>query len=77
MASKIGNKQGLVAQLLAEKKPHREIVQHLFLATLCRRPTAAEYKASQAFLEQSPSPKECYEDLQWGLINSKQFLFVH
>ncbi|MEO1996824.1 MAG: DUF1549 and DUF1553 domain-containing protein, partial [Planctomycetaceae bacterium] len=77
LASKISNKKGLVAQLLAEKKPHREIVQQLFLATLCRRPTAAEYKASQAFLEQSPSPKECYEDLQWGLINSKQFLFVH
>ncbi|MDP7278154.1 MAG: hypothetical protein QF363_21925 [Planctomycetaceae bacterium] len=38
--------------------------------------TADEQSACREFLKQSPSPKECYEDLLWALINSKQFLFV-
>ena len=77
LAGKIADKRGLVAQLLEQKKTHREIVDRLFLATLCRRPTSSEREACQRFLNESPNPRECYEDLQWGLINSKQFLFVH
>jgi len=77
LVGKIGDKRGLVAQLLEQKKTHREIVDRLFLATLCRRPTSSEQEACQRFLDESPNPRECYEDLQWGLINSKQFLFVH
>jgi len=74
---KIAHAEGRVAKLLAAKKSHDEIVEELYLATLCRFPTDQEREASQQFLKESPSPKECYEDLQWALINSKQFLFVH
>src|SRR5712691_672508 len=82
LANKIGDSKGRVATLLAFKsadgkpKPHEEIVRDLYLAALCRQPTDAELAASQKFLEQAGSPKECYEDLLWALINSKQFLFV-
>jgi hypothetical protein len=76
VASKVGHKTGRVAQLLAEKSPHETIVEQLYLATLSRRPTPEELAASDQFLKDSPSPKECYEDLQWALMNSKQFLFV-
>jgi hypothetical protein len=63
--------------LLEAKKLHDEIVTDLYLATLSRRPSAAELESSRTFLASSPTPKECYEDLLWALINSKQFLFVH
>lgn len=76
LANKIADKNGRVAKLLGEKKPHEEIVNELYLAALCRYPTAEEVKASHTFLAGSPGPKECYEDLLWALINSKQFLFV-
>ncbi len=33
-------------------------------------------KESERFLAESGSPAECYQDLLWALINSKQFLFV-
>lgn len=82
LAEKLGNATGRIATLLAAKsadgksKPHEEIVRELYLAALCRQPSDAELAASQKFLEQAGSPKECYEDLLWALINSKQFLFV-
>jgi hypothetical protein len=82
LANKIADAKGRVAALLAFKsaegkpKTHEEIVRELYLAALCRPPTDAELAASQKFLEQAGSPKECYEDLLWALINSKQFLFV-
>ena len=76
VAGKVASKNGRVAKLLAAKTGHEAIVEELYLATLSRRPTADEQSACREFLKQSPSPKECYEDLLWALINSKQFLFV-
>lgn len=76
IATKIADPNGRIAKLLAAKKPNDEIVTELYLATVARRPTPAEITASQKFLSESPSPQECYQDLLWALINSKQFLFV-
>ncbi|HLJ10704.1 MAG TPA: DUF1549 domain-containing protein, partial [Planctomycetaceae bacterium] len=76
IATKIADGKGRIASLLAAKKPHDEVVAELYLATLSRRPIPAELEASRKFLAESPSPQECYQDLQWALINSKQFLFV-
>lgn len=76
LSNKIASKEGRIAKLLAVGKSHGEIVDELYLAALCRFPTDREREASYSFLDQSPSPQECYEDLLWALINSKQFLFV-
>lgn len=75
--NKIAAGNGRIAQLVTEKKTHEDIVNELYMVTLSRRPTAGEIEASRGFLSSSPTPKECYEDLMWALINSKQFLFVH
>lgn len=76
LANKISDKNGRIAKLLASEKPHDEIVGELYLATLCRPPTDAELRASREYVEGGPDKRECYEDLLWALINSKQFLFV-
>jgi hypothetical protein len=76
LATKIADKSGRVAKLMEAKKSHEEIVEQLYLSALSRRPSEAERAASKQFLAQSPSPRECYEDLLWALLNSKQFLFV-
>ncbi|MBI3863183.1 MAG: DUF1553 domain-containing protein [Planctomycetia bacterium] len=76
VAAKIADGKGRVATLLAAKKSHDEIVTEIYLATVSRRPTSAEIDASKNFLTASPNPQECYQDLLWALINSKQFLFV-
>ncbi len=76
LATKISTNTGRVEKLLAENKPHAEIVTDIYYATLCRAPSPAETSASERLLTEYTSPKECYEDLLWALINSKDFLFV-
>ena len=81
LTTKIATKTGRVERLLAEtkpneKKPHAEIMTDLYYATLCRAPSPQELAASETLLKDYPSPRECYEDLLWALINSKAFLFV-
>ncbi|MDA1049029.1 MAG: DUF1553 domain-containing protein [Planctomycetota bacterium] len=76
LASKITDKNGRLMKLIADKKEHHEIVEQLYLATLSRLPTEDELAASRSFLADYLTPQECYEDLVWALMNSKQFLFV-
>jgi hypothetical protein len=73
---KTEDENGRIAKLLEAKKTHEEIVTELYLATLSRFPTDAERAACKRFLANSPSPRECYEDLLWALLNSTGFLFI-
>lgn len=75
VSDKIANPAGRVAKLLNEKKSHDEIVNELFLVTLCRLPSDAE--RAQSFVPGGADPKQHYEDLLWALINSKHFVFNH
>jgi hypothetical protein len=77
LATKLATPAGRISKLLEDKKSHAEIVTDLYLATFSRLPTAAEMQASEQLLTEYTTPKECYEDLLWALINSKSFLFVH
>jgi hypothetical protein len=76
LASKIADKNGRLAKLLAAKKAPEEIVEEIYLAALCRLPSAAEREQAQQFLSEQENKEEVYQDLLWALINSKQFLFV-
>ena len=76
LAGKIADGKGTVATLLKDGKSHEEIVRQLYLLTLCRPPSKDELAESVVFLDESSSPAECYQDLLWALVNSKQFLFV-
>lgn len=77
LATKLANPAGRIGKLLADKKSHAEIVTDLYFAAFSRPPTAGEMQASEQLLTEYTTPKECYEDLLWALINSKSFLFVH
>ena len=76
LTTKIAHKDGRLAKLIADKTEHDEIVKDLYLSTLSRAPTEQEMEASRGFLADYETPQECYEDLLWALMNSKQFLFV-
>jgi hypothetical protein len=63
--------------LLNAKKADREMVTELYLATLSRRPTDAEIKTSLAHVTKGKDRAKAWEDVQWALLNSSEFLFRH
>lgn len=77
LASKIADKNGRVAKLLASGKSHGDIVAELYLVSLSRPPTEQEQSSSVQFLDEYSSRDEYYQDLLWALMNSKHFMFVH
>jgi hypothetical protein len=72
---KITTKDSRTQLLLAKEPPlsNPQLVEELFVATLCRMPTEEEKQTSVAFLEQYRD--KGLEDLQWSLINKLEFLF--
>jgi hypothetical protein len=77
-----------VGRMLAKKAPDLEILEELYLATLSRPPLEGEVKASLDHLnkaiergktpqEQEVNRRKAWEDVQWALLNSKEFLFRH
>jgi hypothetical protein len=64
-----------IGTLLASGKSNPEIVEELFLATLARNPTAGEVKACEHLI--SAYGKTGFEDIQWALLNSPEFLVNH
>jgi hypothetical protein len=63
-----------VAKVLASTTDPGSIADQLYLATLSRRPTAAERQQAIAYLNSGVLAQKT-EDLQWVLLNSLEFLF--
>ncbi len=77
LAKKIADKKGRLATWIGEKKTHDEIVENLFVTTLCRAPSDSEKAYAKELTDSSEKTAQAYEDLLWALMNSKQFLFVY
>ncbi|HIE96113.1 MAG TPA: DUF1553 domain-containing protein [Planctomycetes bacterium] len=77
VANKIADKNGRIAQLLATDRSDEDLITEVYKVTLCRSPSAEELKSALEFRQEAPSRKEFFEDLQWALLNNKQFLFVY
>ncbi len=74
---KVSHLNGYLANLLDLKPEPDEVVENLYLRTLCRTPTEEELSRWSAELKQAPSFREAAEDLFWALLNSREFSFNH
>lgn len=74
---KVRQPEGHLHHLLNAKKPDREVVTELYLATLSRRPNDAEIKTALAHVAKGKDRAKAWEDVQWALLNSSEFLFRH
>ncbi len=77
VVQKIRSGDGRLALLLKAGKKDTEVAEELFLATLSRRPSAAESAAVAKALGDGGSRDEVFRDLFWALLNSKEFAFNH
>jgi hypothetical protein len=75
--SKVLNLNGYLANLLALQPEPPEIVENLYLRTLCRLPSSEELAHWSSELKQAPALREAAEDLFWALLNSREFMFNH
>ena len=75
--AKILAKDNRLGRLLIDGKDDKEILETLFLATLTRFPTADEQKTILPHVAASANKRKAWEDVQWALVNAKEFLFRH
>jgi hypothetical protein len=63
-----------LGELMKAGKTDRDIVEELYLAALCRLPSAAEASALVARIEGAPDRRAALEDVLWALLNAKEFV---
>src|ERR1041385_1575495 len=71
----LGEKENRVSRLLAAGKSDGEIVEDLFRTALTRAPTKEELDGLLPGLESARDRRSELEDILWGLLNSKEFVF--
>jgi hypothetical protein len=66
-----------IGRLLGQKLSDLDLLNELYLATLSRQPGDGEVKAALEHVARAPDKRKAWEDVQWALVNSKEFLFRH
>jgi len=63
-----------LGRLLSQIRDDEEAVVEVYLRTLSREPTSRELRTSLDYIRQVGNRSEAFEDLQWSLLNSTEFL---
>jgi Protein of unknown function (DUF1553)/Protein of unknown function (DUF1549) len=74
---KLRDQKNRLGRLLGQKMSETAILSELYLTALSRPPAQAEVKVGLAHVAKAPDKRKAWEDVQWALINSKEFLFRH
>jgi hypothetical protein len=75
---KLAQRDGRLARMLKDPKLTDEtLVQYLYRVTFARPATAAEVETARSVIAEAPDRASGAQDLLWGLINAKEFLFNH
>jgi len=76
VVKKVRAADGRLGKLLTTKASDDEIIEELYLATLCQKPNPAVAAAVKKSLAEDKR-EEVFRDLFWALLNSKEFAFNH
>ncbi len=71
------NNAALLAEAVKGGKKPAEVVEHLYLATLSRRPTEAESQKLTGYVAKQGDARQAYGDILWALLNCSEFTTNH
>jgi hypothetical protein len=72
------NNPAVVDPLLRAGKPPAEVIEHLYLRTLSRRPRPQELARLTDYVHSfQGEPRKAYGDVLWTLLNCSEFAFNH
>jgi hypothetical protein len=74
---KLEDPDNRIGRLMAQSAKAEEILDELYLAALCRQPTAAERASILAHVNRASVPRDAWQDVAWAILNSKEFLLRH
>ena len=76
---RLRNEKSCVAKVIDAEIENNRILEDAFLTTLARQPSAAEVEQLLPVLETASNDqrREVIEDLYWGIMSSREFLFNH
>jgi hypothetical protein len=79
---KLRSPKGQIQRWLDQKVSDAEAVRRIFLAALCREPTGEERRRllglmAEAGRDPQSTRREVLEDLFWGVLTGREFLFNH
>ncbi len=77
LAEKVRQPNNRLGRLLARKSSDEDILAELYLATLGRLPSEAASRSLLEHVRSSANRREAWEDVLWGLLRSKEFIFRH
>jgi hypothetical protein len=64
-----------LGRLVREEQSNVEVVMQLYLRTLARQPSELELRKCLEYVEEVGDREEAFEDVQWSLVNSAEFLY--
>lgn len=64
-----------LSRILSATKSDDSVIEELYLRTLGREPSTAERATCKTYLKEVSNRVEAFEDIQWALINSTEFLY--
>jgi hypothetical protein len=74
---KVRSPNSRLGKLLDKKASDADILNSLYLGTLSRPPAEGEVQAALDHVAKAADKRKAWEDVQWALLNSKEFLFRH
>jgi hypothetical protein len=70
--------KGRASKLARENRPHAERIRDLYRIAFSREPLAEETQTLGGYIERNaPNVQRAYEDIFWGIINTKEFMYNH